>query len=332
LFNAYDNNNLYALCLLIDGGIIMSFTMNVKNEISKLDIKKSDKAEKISELSAFFRNSCKKNGNLIDLYTENKNAAERIVKLIKDVYNVDCEILEKITAVFNRNIYYIKIFEREKFILDDLSVYDEKGIFYLKPEKYIVGSLDESKAYIRGTFLSCGSINDPKTSQYHLEFLFDEKEESIFVQRLLNEFELNAKLLLRDKKFMIYIKDSDDISDFLKILGASNSVMYYENVRAYKEQINITNRLNNCEQANIDKILMSCNEQIKDINLIIDKLGYEFFDEKLKEVVDYRLKYPESSLTELSEIISLETNKKITKSGLNHRFRKIRDIANQLKM
>ena len=309
----------------------MSFTMNVKNEISELDIKKADKAGKISELSAFFRNSYKKNDISFDFYTENKNVAERIVSLIKEVYNIECKIQKKVSPIFNKSIYYINIEEKQDFILMDLSVYDETRNFCLKPKNYIVGSLDESKAYIRGVFLSCGSVNDPKTSQYHLEFLFDEKEEAVFVQRLLNEFELNAKILLRDKKFMIYVKDSDDISDFLKIVGASKSVMYYENVRAYKEQINITNRLNNCEQANTDKILMSCNEQIKEINLIIEKLGYEFFDEKLKEVVDYRLKYPESSLSELSEIISLETNKKITKSGLNHRFRKIREIAAKLK-
>ena len=151
------------------------------------------------------------------------------------------------------------------------------------------------------------------------------------MQRLLNEFDLNAKILLREKKYMIYIKDSDDISDFLKIVGANQAVMYYENIRAMREQKNITNRLNNCEQANTDKILMSSNEQIKDINLILDKLGEEFLDEKLKEAAEYRLKYPESSLLELSEIISMETNKKITKSGLNHRFRKLKEIAQRLK-
>lgn len=310
----------------------MSFTMNVKNEVSNLDIKKTDKTEKISELSAFFRNSSKFVDGVFEVYTENNNVASKIVKLVKDVYNINCETNERISPVFNKSVYYINILEKKDFILNDLSVIDENGNIYLKPQNYIVGSLDESKAYIRGTFLSCGSINDPKTSQYHLEFLFDNKEEAIFVQRLLNEFDLNAKLLLRDKKFMIYLKDSDDISDFLKIIGASNSVMYYENIRAYKEQINITNRLNNCEQANIDKVLMSSNSIIKDIDLIIEKLGYDFFDEKLKEVVDYRLKYPESSLIELSEIIFVETGKKITKSGLNHRFRKIRELANKLKV
>ena len=130
---------------------------------------------------------------------------------------------------------------------------------------------------------------------------------------------------------MVYLKDSDDISDFLKIIGAYNAVMYYENIRAIKEKKNITNRLNNCEQANTDKVIVSSNEQLKDIQLIKEKIGIDFLDDRLREVIQYRIKYPESSLNELSEIISLETNKKITKSGLNHRFRKIKELANKIR-
>lgn len=307
----------------------MSFTERVKNEISLLELTKS---EEIAELSALVRANAKFFDNYAEIYTENVKVAKRVFSLIKNIYNVNCEVITKKSQVFDKkNIYYIRIEEKKDIILKDLSVVDNENKFIEMIEEYIIGSLDEIKAYIRGAFLAKGSINDPKTSQYHLEFLFDQKEESVLVQRLLNEFDLNAKILLREKKYMIYIKDSDDISDFLKIVGANQAVMYYENIRAMREQKNITNRLNNCEQANTDKILMSSNEQIKDINLILDKLGEEFLDEKLKEAAEYRLKYPESSLLELSEIISMETNKKITKSGLNHRFRKLKEIAQNLK-
>lgn len=307
----------------------MSFTSIVKTEISTI---KTTKTECLAELSGFLRSSFKNSDGEFDIYTENINAAKRIYSSIKEIYGVDCEIDIKTSVMFKkRKTYHILINEKKNFIMQDLSVIDFDGNFIKSTMEYIVGSEDEIKAYIRGAFLACGSINDPKTSQYHLEFLFDYKEEAVFVQRLLNEFDLNAKILIRDKKYMVYLKDSDDISDFLKIIGTYNAVMYYENVRAMKEQKNITNRLNNCEQANTDKILMSSNEQIKEINLIIEKLGFEFFDEKLKEAVEYRLKYPESSLTELSEIISLETSKKITKSGLNHRFRKIKELANKIR-
>ena len=130
---------------------------------------------------------------------------------------------------------------------------------------------------------------------------------------------------------MVYIKEAEKISDFLKIISAFNAVLYYENIRIYKEQKNNTNRLNNCEQANMDKIIETCNNQLKDIELIEEKMGLDLLDDKTKEACLYRKKYPETSLTELSKIISMETNSNITKSGMNHRFRKIKEIANRLK-
>ncbi len=307
----------------------MSFTSEIKNETSMLNLTQS---EKIAELSAFIRSNGKIFDDYIELYTENFKIAKRMFSFIKDLYNVNCEIENRSNQLFTKkNIYYVYIKEKKQMILEDLSIIDQDGNYLETVSEYIVGSLDEIKAYIRGSFYARGSINDPKTSQYHLEFLYDNKFEAVFIQRLLNEFELNAKILMREKKYMVYIKDSDDISDFLKLIGASQAVMYYENIRALKEQKNITNRLNNCEQANTDKILMSSNEQIKDINLIVEKLGEEFLDEKLLEVANYRCKYPESSLLELSEIMSMETGKNITKSGLNHRFRKIKEIASRLR-
>lgn len=308
----------------------MSFASEIKNETSSLNLTES---EKIAELSAFIRSNGKVFDNYIELYTENIKVAKRMFSFIKNLYNINCEIESKSNQLFTKkNIYYIYIHEKNKMILEDLSIIDENGNFKETVSEYIVGSLEEVKAYIRGSFYARGSINDPKTSQYHLEFLFDDKFEAVFIQRLLNEFDLNAKILIREKKYMVYIKDSDDISDFLKLIGASQGVMYYENIRALKEQKNITNRLNNCEQANIDKILMSSNEQLKDINLIIEKLGEEFLDSKLLEAAKYRCKYPEASLLELSEIMSIETDRPITKSGLNHRFRKIKEIASKLRV
>ncbi len=307
----------------------MSFTSEIKNETSMLNLTQS---EKIAELSAFIRSNGKIFDDYIELYTENIKIAKRMFSFIKDLYNINCEIENRSNQLFTKkNIYYVYIKEKKQMILEDLSIIDQNGNYLETVSEYIVGSLDEIKAYIRGSFYARGSINDPKTSQYHLEFLYDNKFEAVFIQRLLNEFELNAKILMREKKYMVYIKDSDDISDFLKLIGASQGVMYYENIRALKEQKNITNRLNNCEQANTDKILMSSNEQIKDINLIVEKLGEEFLDEKLLEAANYRCKYPESSLLELSEIMSMETGKNITKSGLNHRFRKIKEIASRLR-
>ena len=138
-------------------------------------------------------------------------------------------------------------------------------------------------------------------------------------------------MIRRDKGYMVYIKESSKIADFLRLLGVNRAVLYYEDIRIYRDHKNMTNRLNNCEQANVDKTILACEKQINDINIIEEKLGLDLVDEKLKDVIIYRKKYPDLSLDELSRVISYETGKELTKSGLNHRLRKIKDIANRLK-
>ena len=164
-----------------------------------------------------------------------------------------------------------------------------------------------------------------------MELLIDKPTEALFIQKLLNIFDLNAKILNRDKGYMIYIKEAERISDFLKIIGAVKAVLYFEDVRIYHDKKNHTNRLNNCEQANTDKIVSSAQAQLKNIEILEENVAIELLDDKTKEALEYRKKYPEASLKELSEIITLETNNKITKSGLNHRFRKINELATRLK-
>ena len=307
----------------------MSFATDVKDEISNLTLSSS---EYIAELSAFIRNNEHIiNGNIV-LYTENMYTAKRIYALLKRLYGVHTKMETKQNTTFNKNnIYYMEIDEKVDYILKDLSVIDDNGNYLDSPKEYIIGSDDEIKSYIRGAFLAKGSINDPKTSQYHLEFLFDKKYESVLVQRLLNGFDLNCKILLRDNKYMVYLKDSEKIDDFLKLIKAYKSVLYYENIRAYREEKNVINRLNNCEQANTEKIIQTGLNQLKDIEKIEKEVGLDILDEKLLIAAIYRKKYPESSLTELSEIISIETDTTITKSGLNHRFRKIKEIADKIK-
>ncbi len=308
---------------------IMSFTTNVKNEICLLSFSNT---ENIAELSAFVRSNAKVSNNIVELSTENAKVAKRIYLLIKSIYGVDAIIEQKKIANFSKKkIYIISINSKVQSILNDLSVFNLDGNFIENPRDYMIDSIEDKKAYLRGTFLSKGSINDPKTSQYHLEFGFENKYEAVFVQRLLNEFDMNSKIIVRDTKYMVYIKEAEKISDFLKIISAFKAVLYYENIRIYKEQKNNTNRLNNCEQANMDKIIETCNSQLKDIELIENEMGFDLLNDKIREACLYRKKYPETSLSELSQIISLETNTNITKSGLNHRFRKIRELANRLK-
>ncbi len=297
----------------------MSFTGTVKNEITTL---KLNETAKIALISGFFRNNYQIIKNSITISSEN----DSVISYLKELLDSYEEISYSEELLDNNNFSKNKlkglvITKGEEFIRDNFCIDND-----VVPN-YLVELDDEVRGYLRGVFLSSGSINDPKTSRYHLEFLINKKEEVVFVQKLLNTYSLNAKLLSRDKGFMLYIKESDKISDFLKIIGCSKAVLYYEEIRVYRDTKNKTNRLNNCEQANMDRVLETAMEQLNYIKVLEDNMGVELLDDKTKEALEYRKKYQEASLKELSEIISLETGKRITKSGLNHRFRKIKELA-----
>ena len=306
----------------------MSYTVKIKEEISEI---KSSKSELIAELSGYFRN----NGNIIKDYititTENKFIVERIVDSIKNIYNIETSIETIENLNFSKkDLYQIKVKTKNNIFLQDLGILDKDNMYIDTVPNYIVGGNEEIRGYLRGVFLSTGSINDPKKSRYHMELLVQHSTEAVFIQKLLNLFDLNAKILNREKGFMIYIKEAEKISDFIKIIGANKAVLYFEDVRIYRDQKNQTNRLNNCEQANIDKVIQTAATQLEQIKIIEDNDGTMLLDDKTKEALEYRKKYPEASLKELAEIISLETNKSITKSGLNHRLRKIKELAENL--
>ena len=300
----------------------MSFTSIVKTEISKLTF---GKAEIISELSAILKNI-----GVIDktikITTENASLARKIFSEIKEMYNVSSKITVRRGYNFNKTyLYILDVHDKINDIIIDLDL--EHSI----PSSYLVDDISLKKAYLRGIFLSTGSINDPKKSRYHLEFVVDSEEYANFISSLLNEFFLNSKVIKRENKYMIYIKEAEKIGDFLRITSATNALLYYEDIRIYRENKNMTNRLNNCEQANVDKTIMAASNQIKDIEFIKEKDAYDLLDDKLKTLVGYRIKYPDVSLQELSDIMSHELNTKITKSGLNHRFTRLKEFANKLR-
>ena len=306
----------------------MSFSGNIKEEVSKLDC---TKAEYISELSAIIRNSALYKDDSIIITIENNSVARRIYKLIKNIYDINIGITVRRRYGFSNNLIYIlTVKSKIKEILKDLSLIDNNGKIINIPSKYIIDDEDTTRAYLRGVFVSSGSINDPKTSRYHLEFMVDNKEYAEFISSLLNNELLNSKVIKREKKYTIYIKEAEKISDFLRMIRSYDGVMYYEDIRIYRDHKNMTNRLNNCEQANMDKIFLTAAKQIDDINKIKEYDMLDLLDDKLKEVINYRLKYPEYSLQELADVMSSELEGNITKSGLNHRFRKIREIVLRL--
>ena len=296
----------------------MSFTSEIKTEISK---HKYSKLEKISLLSALLRNE---QTNELKISNENEDVANLIFNLFQSTYKIIPKITVRKGYNYNKNyIYIIEVNKKIEEIKKDLNNNNLLNEQVLADDNLI-------RAYIKGIFLAKGSINDPKTSRYHLEILVDSKEYAEFISDLLNKYYLNSKILKRENKYMIYIKESEKISDFLRLIGATKALLYYEDIRIYRDHINMTNRLNNCEQANVDRIIQTASDQIKDIELI-KKYGIDLLSEKEQLVAEYRLKYKEASLQELSEIISLETGNPLTKPGLHHRFNKIKKLAQKIR-
>ena len=207
----------------------------------------------------------------------------------------------------------------------------DNGVMFPSIPSYFLDTEDLKRAYLRGVFLAKGSINDPKKSRYHMEFLVDRKDEAYFIVSLLSYFDISSKVIPRDKGYMTYVKEAEKIGDFLRIVSANNAILYYEDIRIYRDHKNMTNRLNNCEQANVDKTIDASRKQMDDISLIKEFIGLDAVPEKIRDVIIYREKYPEASLLELSYIIGSETDKPITKSGLSHRFRKIHEIAERIR-
>ncbi len=304
----------------------MSFTSIVKNEVSKLSF---NDIEKLTTLSAIICNTIKTETN-IKVSTENASVARLILSCIKELYNINPHIVVRKGYNYNKNyIYILEINHDIQHFLDNLGLIENNKV-RITPASYIIDDEHLKRTFIRGIFLSSGSINDPKKSRYHLEIIVLNKEYADYIKDLLNHFNLNSKILKRENKYMVYIKEAEKIGDFLRIISASNAVLYYEDIRIYRDHKNMTNRLNNCEQANVNKIIFTANSQVKDIETIKEN-SFDLLDDKDKLIAQYRLKYKEVSLQELSEIISLETSMQISKSGLHHRFTKFKNLANKIK-
>lgn len=297
----------------------MSFTSKIKTELSK---QKYNKLEQQTLLSALIKNE---QTNGIKLSTENKDVANLIFNILSQNYNIIPKITIRKGYNYNKNlIYIIELIDQTEKIKTELSL--DTNI----PREELIKEENQIRTYIKGVFLSKGSINDPKTSRYHLEIISTTLEYAEFINNILNKYNLNSKILKRENKYMIYIKESEKIGDFLRLLGTTKALLYYEDIRIYRDHVNMTNRLNNCEQANVDKIIETASKQVKDIELI-QKYGIELLSEKEQLAATYRLKYKEASLQELSEIMTLETNTPITKPGLHHRFTKIKKLAQKIR-
>ena len=304
----------------------MTFAMQVREEIAS----SNDYMTNLAELSAFVKYGSKIDNNMITMVMENKTVAEYIYDIFKRIFNINLKVNIRLQKRFKtKQIYILSTNEKYNFILEKLNIIKNGKL--IEPEIYFLDTDEDKASYLKGLFLASGSINDPKKSGYHLEFVLPLKKDAEYILKLLKYFKIESKILKRNNKYMVYMKQAEMISDTLKLFKATNSLFYFEDIRIYRDHMNMVNRLNNVDLANQEKVISTGLKQLEDINYIKNNNLLDLLDDRTKDVIKYREKYPETSYQELAEIVSLETEKKISKSGINHCFRKIKDLVNKHK-
>lgn len=306
----------------------MSFSTNVKNEISRI-IPEGDCCKK-AELSGMIRvgGSITIGSNMqmaLEMRTENAATARKFLKLVKAAYGIETEInILRKNRLKKNNIYIVKITEETsvKKVLVDLGISDDGFFLNAGINQEIMENLCCKRSFIRGLFLGSGSVTDPDYG-YHLEVVFESEDIAQVLVDLLSDFELTAKITQRKSTYLVYLKESEQISTFLSIIEAHNALFSLENTRIQKGMRNQVNRLVNCETANMNKSIDAAFKQIENIDIINSYMGLDSLPENLKELALLRLDNPEKSLKELGEMLTPP----VGKSGVNHRMRKIEAIA-----
>ena len=310
----------------------MSFTTEVKSEIAANDLKECCQKAQLSALikmcSTLTFSSLKM---VLVIKTENATIAKRILKMLKDQFDVETElsVLRKMNLKKNY-IYQIRVLSHVKEILDELGILTDKGL-QDHPAYLLVKKDCCARAYLAGAFMAGGSVNAPTKANYHMEIACLEESHAVFIQKMMQRFDLPSKIIERRKHQVVYCKQADKIADFLRCIAASEALMKFEDIRITRDFRNNLTRLDNCELANEVKTIAAATKQVEDI-LMLQELGMlDHMDEKFKEVAYLRLNCPEASLNELTEAYEEETGVTISKSGMKHRLKKLTDLADDIR-
>lgn len=252
--------------------------------------------------------------------------------LLKKTYNINFVSNEGYAAESeDGDISEIVITDEQTIdtVLRGIKAIDKKGSFTGlggRVDSTIIRSTCCKQAYIRGMFLCKGFVNEPAKG-YHLEMTCETNESAEQLVEVLALFDIDAKIVCRKKRFVVYIKEGNALVQFLGICGARVSVMNLESFRVLKSVGNDVNRRNNCDVANIKKTAEAYNRLVEDINLIRNVYGFEKLPDNLREMAEIRLEYPEASLQKLGELL----DPPVGKSGVNHRLRKLSELADTLR-
>ncbi|AZN39144.1 DNA-binding protein WhiA [Paenibacillus albus] len=307
----------------------MSFAGQTKKELTLIE---ADPCCEKAELSALIRMngsvSISSRKIILDISTENAAIARRIYSLIKKQYAVHTELLvRKKMRLKKNNVYIVRIPTRVQEILSDLKIVSEGFMFNQGIDKEIIRKSCCKRSYLRGAFLAGGSVNNPEGSSYHLEIATMYEEHCKALVELANKFDLNARCIERKKGFIFYMKEGEKIIELLSIIGAHQALFKFEDVRIMRDMRNSVNRIVNCETANLNKTIGAAVRQIDNIKLLEREVGLSTLPDKLREVAQVRLTHPDLNLTEVGEMLS----GKVSKSGVNHRLRKIDELAEKIR-
>lgn len=307
----------------------MSFAAQTKKELTLME---SEHCCEKAELSALIRmNGAVQVSNqkiVLDVSTENAAIARRIYSFLKKSFQVHTELLvRKKMRLKKNNVYIVRVPNQVQEILKELQIVSEGFLFTPGIEPDIIKKSCCKRAYLRGAFLAGGSVNNPEGSSYHLEIYSMYEDHCQALCRLANEFDLNARCIERKKGFVLYIKEGEKIIEFLSLIGAHQALLRFEDVRIMKDMRNSVNRLVNCETANLNKTIGAAVRQIDNIRLLQKKVGLDNLPEKLREVAEIRLKHPDMNLKEVGDLLKGQ----VSKSGVNHRLRKIDELADKLR-
>ena len=306
-----------------------SFTKKVKEELCGNEYTSQDRLRAL--LAAYIRI----NGSLLfrdkksylSLSSENAKIAKFIYKTINDIYQANAHLSFKSKSNLSKNtIYTIEIQEASETIIEDLDISFLEG----KISKNIVRNDDTISGYLAGAFLASGSVNSPSTSNYHLEIALNSENYAKWLSKLFSKYhnsDIEPKIIKRREQFVIYFKKSDQISNFLIMIGAVECCLEFEEVRANRDIVNSTNRMLNMDTANMKRIYDTGARQVNEIKLIDERLGIKNLrNDKMILLCELRLENEAASLNDLSSIMSQKLGKNITKSNINHLFRSIHEI------
>ena len=289
----------------------MSFSAEVKDELEK--VMPGSRHCQLAELAAIIHFGCRlmdkpQGEKELCLHSENDAVARKYFTLWKKTFIIKTDVEKVLQA--------IKVYDSDKQVRTL-----QEGV-----NPILLKNSCCRRAYLRGAFLCVGSMSDPLKG-YHLEFVCEQEVQAEQIKEILSSFELEARIVKRKKYYVVYLKEGAGIVDLLNVMGAHLSLMNLENLRIEKEMRNSINRQVNCEAANITKTVNAASKQIEDILLLKEHYGFSNLPENLQEMVRVRLAHPESSLQELGGYL----NPPVGKSGVNHRLRKLSELAEKIR-